>query len=530
MTESAVGQPRPASAPRFIVPPDWRLPLLALACSVAVILGAYRETAIAMVTIWYRSETFTHAFLVPPIALWLIWRRRYDLARLTPEPAPIALVTMLGVALFWLLGDLTAVNSVTQLAFVALLVLTVPAVLGFQVARAVQFPLLFLFFAVPMGEFLMPVFMVWTADFTVGALRLSGVPVLREGLQFVIPSGNWSVVEACSGIRYLIASVTVGALFAYLNYRSTKRRVAFVLLSILVPVLANWLRAYMIVMIGHLSGNTLAVGVDHLIYGWVFFGVVIALMFTVGARWAEPDPSGAIKYSGALSGSKTPSSSAFVTAAALVIALTSWPFGARWWLDMHSSQGMAAWSNPPALAPEWELQQQSVLQFKPSFSNPSAESNSWYRSDKHAVGLYLAYYRHQDYDRKLVSSNNVVVGSSDPVWNQVASGPRTVVFGSAKASVRTMELRHHASTAAREPERLVVWQIYWINGTLTSSDYSAKVYSALYRLLGRGDDSAVIIVFAEKAPVGAKDAALESFMQANYGAIDAFLRQTQATR
>jgi len=39
-----------------------------------------------------------------------------------------------------------------------------------------------------------------------------------------------------------------------------------------VPIIANWLRAYMIVMIGHLSGNKLAVGVDHLIYGWLFFG------------------------------------------------------------------------------------------------------------------------------------------------------------------------------------------------------------------------------------------------------------------
>ena len=65
-------------------------------------------------------------------------------------------------------------------------------------------------FAVPVGEFLLPVFMEWTADFTVLALRLSGIPVYREGLQFVIPSGNWSVVEACSGIRYLIASLMVG--------------------------------------------------------------------------------------------------------------------------------------------------------------------------------------------------------------------------------------------------------------------------------------------------------------------------------
>ena len=63
--------------------------------------------------------------------------------------------------------------------------------------------------------------------------------------------------------------------------------------AIVVPVVANWLRAYMIVMLGHLSNNTIAVGVDHLVYGWVFFGIVIMLMFWIGARWAERNlPSG----------------------------------------------------------------------------------------------------------------------------------------------------------------------------------------------------------------------------------------------
>ena len=98
------------------------------------------------------------------------------------------------------------------------------------------------------------------------------------------------MVEACSGVRYLIASVMVGTLFAYLTYQSLARRIAFVAVSFLVPVLANWLRAYMIVMLGHLSGNKLAVGVDHLIYGWVFFGVVMLLMFWIGARWREDEP------------------------------------------------------------------------------------------------------------------------------------------------------------------------------------------------------------------------------------------------
>ncbi len=167
---------------------------------------------------------------------------------------------------------------------------------------AIAFPLAFLFLGVPFGEAFLPRLMDWTAEFTVGALRLSGIPVYREGNFFAIPSGQWSVVEACSGLRYLIASLTVGALFAYLNYQRMRKRVLFVALSIVVPVLANFLRAYMIVMIGHLSNMKLAVGVDHFLYGWVFFGIVIGLLFWLGSFWRDPAPSIEQEATGHLNG------------------------------------------------------------------------------------------------------------------------------------------------------------------------------------------------------------------------------------
>src|SRR5262249_51201448 len=132
-----------------------------------------------------------------------------------------------------------------------------------------------------------PPLMEQTANFTIGALRLSGIPVYREGLFFTVPSGSWSVVEACSGLRYLMASLTLGFLYAYLTYRTLYRRIAFIAPSIVVPLVASWIRAYMIVMIGHLSHMELAVGVDHLLYGWLFFGIVIAILFWAGSHWRE---------------------------------------------------------------------------------------------------------------------------------------------------------------------------------------------------------------------------------------------------
>ncbi len=512
----------------------WRKALPQVLMAMVAILWLYRETALAMVTIWYRSETFTHAFVVPPIVGWLIWRKRAQLAALTPQPMRWVLLPMAAVVFVWLLGDLAAVNALTQLALVTLLVLTVPALLGMAVSRCILFALLFLFFAVPLGEFLMPQMMAWTADFTVLALRLSGIPVFREGLQFVIPSGNWSVVEACSGIRYLIASVTVGTLFAYLNYQSTRRRLTFVLVSLLVPIVANWLRAYIIVMLGHLSGNKLAVGADHLIYGWVFFGVVIMLMFMIGARWSEPEPTSVpaqVELTPSRAAVKVSSPAWTWGLVVALLTLAAAPHGTLWLLNNAKSTSASVMTTPTALAGDWRLSAAPVAAFEPAFNNPSATVQGSYRGrDGKAVGLYVGYYSDQDYQRKLISSDNVLVRSKDPNWSQVASGNLDIQIEAAQLAVRTAELRAASLASGAAGQRLAVWQIYWINGTFTASDYLAKAYSAWFRLTGRGDHSAAIIVYTTKDQANGSEATLQSFLSDNLRTIEALLVQARQGR
>ncbi|APW40856.1 exosortase A [Rhodoferax koreense] len=503
---------------------QWQIASSALVVLVAAILFLYRETGMAMVTIWARSETFTHAFLVPPIALWLVWRKRTELLAQTPSPYPLALVPLACCALLWLLGDLAAVNAVTQLAMTALLVLAVVAVIGWRAARVIAFPLGFLFFAVPIGEFLLPQLMEWTATFTILALRLSGIPVYRDGLQFVIPSGHWSVVEACSGVRYLIASLTVGTLFAYLNFQSNRRRWIFVGVSILVPILANWMRAYLIVLLGHVSGNTVAVGVDHLIYGWLFFGVVVMLMFMIGARWAESPAREAAPLATRSPPTvlRTSFLSMTVAAAALVIAL---PPAIEWTTQGRESADFTALAGPTELGPGWRRVPNGENTLRPAFHNATGELLATYQRRDDSVVIYLGYYRNQNYERKLVSSDNVLVTSKNPDWAQSATGERDTSFADRPVQVRTAELRSVEGLGQTESARLAVWQFYWLNGKLTSSDYLAKAYSAVHRLLGQGDDAAVIVLSTPLGGDGKADAKLESFMRENFSAIDALLHK-----
>jgi exosortase A len=539
-----MSEPITAAHPRL--PAHWRTPLAALGALWVAIVVLYGHTALGMASIWSRSDTYAHGFVVPLISLWLIWRIRYNLAALVPRPSSLAWLLMLGAAGLWLAGDLVAVNVVTQFALVLLLVLAVPAVLGWPVAMAMAFPLGFLFFAVPMGDFMLPQLMEWTADFTVVALRWSGIPVYREGLQFVIPSGSWSVVEACSGIRYLIASLTVGCLFAYLSYRSLTKRWLFVGVAILVPLIANWLRAYMIVMIGHLSGNELATGVDHLVYGWVFFGVVIMIMLFIGARWADaPLPAtaplapvapaaGSLYSSGRPMPTKGISSGMAALVALVVVAL---PHGVEQVLALGTRTAPVQLAVPAAQAP-WQASAQPPAQWVPAFNHAVATAHTGYTGPQgQAVGVHLSYYRQQDYERKLVSSENVFVTSQDEQWARVAGGSATASLAGQPLTVAAATLRQAGQGFSSNAVRLQAWRFYWVNGRFTASDVQAKLHGALSRVMGQGDDGAIVVLYTPLNPQQPEPEAraeattvLQQFLQTQGPTLEAALQQTRGAR
>jgi exosortase A len=264
-------------------------PLVIAALLLAGWGAVFHETIAAMAGVWWTSASFAHGPLVPVASAWLAWRQRAAVASAELRPWWPAAVAVAALALAWAAARIAGVNAAEQFAAVASLVALLALVFGPGLVRALAFPLGFLFFAVPFGTFLIPHLMEWTADVTVWAIRLSGIPALREGMNFTLPTGRWSVVESCSGLRYLLAALPLATLYAWLTYRSARKRVAFVLFMLAAALAGNWLRAYLIVLIGHLSEMRVAVGPDHLVFGWVLFGVLISLPFWIGSRWRDPE-------------------------------------------------------------------------------------------------------------------------------------------------------------------------------------------------------------------------------------------------
>jgi exosortase A len=477
-----------AADPRAAADPGWRLALPLIVGALVAILAIHWPTVESIVAIWARSETFAHGFLIVPIVLVLIWQRRQALAALSPKPDALGLVLLVCTGAIWLVADAGEVLVVKQLALVGTIWAAVIAILGREVAKAIMFPLGFLVLGVPMGEALIPPLMEWTANFTVTALQLSGIPVFREGLFFTIPSGNWSIVEGCSGLRYLIASLTVGVLFAYLSYRRAWKRLLFAALSIVVPIVANGFRAYLIVMIAHLSSNRLAHGVDHFIYGWVFFGLVMLLLFWVGSFWRDAATDARAGSGSALRRAHAPRRHSVAGyAVATVLIVGAWPAYAAY-LDRSEVSNPANLAlSLPAPAGGWVADPEPLTDWRPHYDPASATLFQVYRKGDRVVALHLGYYQHQRPGSQLVTSWNIMVVQKHPVWNNVGEARVHAALGPGTLDVRETRLRSPG-------QRLLVWDWFRIAGHDVVNPYVAKWMLAWQKLSNRGDDGTAIIL------------------------------------
>ncbi len=246
----------------------------------------HREIA-AAVRVWTQSTAYNHCFLVAPIAAYLMWDRRTTLAGAVPRPWPAVGLAAIPFIAAWVLAERLGIMEGRQLAAMSLAELLFLAVLGWRCWWLLAGPLLYLYFLVPFGAFVTPALQSFTAGFVRHGLDLLGIANYTDGYTIQIAEGTFYVAEACAGLRFLIASAAFGCLYALLLYHSPLRRAILVAASLMVPILANGCRALGIVVLGHFLGNAEAAETDHMLYGWLFFSLVILLLAAAGLPFRE---------------------------------------------------------------------------------------------------------------------------------------------------------------------------------------------------------------------------------------------------
>lgn len=269
------------------LPAHWRRPLALLALLWAAIAALFAHDIAHMAGIWWSSSTYNHILFIPPLIAWLVAERAALLSPLRPA-FWLAGIAPLVVAMFvWLAGQGTDIALLRHLGVVLMLQAAVGTAFGPLLVRALAFPLAYALLLVPFGDEVVPLFQHITAQLTMPLLALSGIPATLDGLYITTPSGMFVVAEACSGVMFLVAMAAFAILAAHLCFRSWKRRIIFVASALVTTIIANALRAFGTILIAENWGHAYATGLDHLIYGWVFFAATLIAVMLAAYRWFD---------------------------------------------------------------------------------------------------------------------------------------------------------------------------------------------------------------------------------------------------
>ena len=268
----------------------WPRHLGALAIVSTLLLALFSRDLGDMAAIWWTNTTFGHSLFIGPVVAWLVWQRRTDLVQLTPVAWAPGLLLVLAGGTGWLFGDVASVAFARQLGLVMMLQGVVVTLLGPNVSRGLLFPLAYALFLVPFGDELEPPLQAVTVAIVMPLLGALGLPATSDGV--LIHAGRYwfEVAEACSGSKFVLAMAAFATLVAATCFRTWPRRAAFMAVALVVPVIANGMRAAGTIYAAHLWGIERATGVDHIVFGWLFFGLVMAGVLAIGWPWFDRAP------------------------------------------------------------------------------------------------------------------------------------------------------------------------------------------------------------------------------------------------
>jgi exosortase len=250
-----------------------------------LVAAVYYQVLGKLVTDWWQIPDFSHGFLVPVFAGYLVWEKRRVLQRTTIAPAwsGIALIALGLVVL--LLGVYGSELFLSRISLVILLAGLVLCFGGWQLLKELQFALAVLLLAIPLPEIVFSQItfplQILASKMASDLLPLFGVPVLREGNVIHLPVMNLEVAEACSGIRSLMSLFTLAVFYGYFMENSGVRRTLVVLASIPIAIAANAVRILGTGLCVQYWDPEKALGFFHEFSGWVIFLVSLTCLYIV---------------------------------------------------------------------------------------------------------------------------------------------------------------------------------------------------------------------------------------------------------
>src|SRR6266446_5651299 len=251
----------------------------------ASFLAAYFPTTKSLIEGPWQTEQEGHGPLIIAAALWLVWQSRERLKSTPLSPAPIAgWVVLISSLILMFLARTQGVLTVEVFSAIPVIAGCVLLLAGWPVLRVLAFPICFLFFAVPVPDWMIDAatvpLKVFISDVVTQVLYELGYPVAQNGVMIMIGSYQLMVKDACSGMNSIFALSAIGIFYVYAFRWDAKIR-SLLLLAAIIPItiVANFIRVVSLVLIAYYGGIDALEGTLHDLTGIGLFVVAVALMF-----------------------------------------------------------------------------------------------------------------------------------------------------------------------------------------------------------------------------------------------------------
>lgn len=449
----------------------------------------YHEMVLYLVGLWSQLKVgdYGHGYMVLAISGYLILRNRRVLAALSPRPYHPGLLAVLAASLIWMLAALVDVQLLQVIGLFLLVLAVVWTVLGSQVTRELLLPILFIGFAIPIWFPLESFLQNLSADVVFRAIRVLGIPALRQDNEIVLPAGMLSITAACSGLRYLLPALVLGTLYGYLNYVSLRARLLVVLVAAGAAVLVNLVRVFIIVYLGYATDMQHPFVEDHLTLGWYLFGGMVVILLVVDARLHghhQPAITACVGDNNKMLVTSCENARlqyiAIVVSGAVLVSVgpvvVYWvnhqPHLEKGRVALELPSGVGAWAGPIATDDDWMPEYHGAITRKQA-----------YQRNGERVYLYIGYYLAEVQGEELINDLNRI--SNEDVWHPRNPEGRLRQVGD-------LPVLEQVLVKGRSAQRLV-WYWYHVAGQYTTNKYQAKALKLLGLVTGKSQASVIAV-------------------------------------
>ncbi len=442
-------------------------------------LAFFWQGVVTAIDIWWGNEIFNHCFFVLPTTAYLIYLKQDSLFSNNIKPTLLPLFAIVPLCVLYVVGRVGDIQLFMHIATFTLLPVLIWTIIGHNAAKSILFPLVFLLFAIPVGEQLIPFLQEITADGSVALLKMVGVPLYRNGLYIEIPAGRFLVAEACSGVSFFIVSIVIGSLFSYLSFVSPTKKVVFVTISVFLPVVANIIRVFGIIYIAHKTDMEYAAGADHLIYGWFFFAFVIMCLLGIGEllrdKGVENEHLSQMQRGNIQLNTKKV---ALVYLVLIIFGVWSWSY------SLYKTENTTRAFNTKDIA-NLKACDDEPLYWQPKIENADKQVRQQYILDSQCQAVLVQAEFHR-FDSELVSGLNLLYVEKE--WSLVRTDTEILVSDEVAHKVPVLYL-----TSPHE-KKIKVARWYEVNGKVLTSTIKAKLYVTYLKMTRQYDGGQLLIM------------------------------------